>query len=181
MNGVAIIFLGLVAYGTLHIKHGALAPWQWCVASSLPLLCSPSRALTPFVGRLMIITGLITFITAILFWFFFPDSPATASFLTQEEKVVAIERIKVNQAGVENKHLKRDQIVEVFRDPKTYLFFFFAAISNVTNSVSYLAESAEWGQAVDGGTVEQPAPNHRQRIRVLGDRHYAARMCRWPC
>lgn len=84
----------------------------------------------------MIITGIITFTTAILFWFFFPDSPATAGFLTQEEKVVAIERIKVNQAGVENKHLKREQIVEVFRDPKTYLFFFFAAISNVTNSVS---------------------------------------------
>ena len=177
MNGVAIIFLGLVAYGTLHIKHGALAPWQWCVTSSLlALLCTYA-----LVGRLMIITGLITFITAILFWFFFPDSPATASFLTQEEKVVAIERIKVNQAGVENKHLKRDQIVEVFRDPKTYLFFFFAAISNVTNSVSYLAESAEWGQAVDGGTVEQPAPNHRQRIRVLGNRHDAARVRRWPC
>ncbi|KAI0725010.1 major facilitator superfamily domain-containing protein [Fomitopsis betulina] len=114
MNGTAIIFLGLVAYGTLHITHGALAPWQW----------------------LMIITGVITFITSILFWFFFPDSPATASFLTQEEKVIAIERIKVNQAGVENKHLKREQIIEVFRDPKTYLFFFFAAISNVTNSLS---------------------------------------------
>ncbi|EPS95177.1 hypothetical protein FOMPIDRAFT_1025921 [Fomitopsis schrenkii] len=114
MNGTAIIFLGLVAYGTLHIKHGALAPWQW----------------------LMIITGVITFITSILFWFFFPDSPATASFLTQEEKVVAIERIKVNQSGVENKHLKREQVIEVFRDPKTYLFFFFAAISNVTNSLS---------------------------------------------
>lgn len=150
MNGVAIIFLGLVAYGTLHIKHGALAPWQWCVTSSLlALLCTYA-----LVGRLMIITGLITFITAILFWFFFPDSPATASFLTQEEKVVAIERIKVNQAGVENKHLKRDQIVEVFRDPKTYLFFFFAAISNVTNSVCYFAESTECEQAIDGGTVE---------------------------
>ena len=177
MNGVAIIFLGLVAYGTLHIKHGALAPWQWCVTSSLlALLCTYA-----LVGRLMIITGLITFITAILFWFFFPDSPATASFLTQEEKVVAIERIKVNQAGVENKHLKRDQIIEVFRDPKTYLFFFFAAISNVTNSVSYFAESTEWEQTIDGGTVEQPAPNHRQRIRVLGNRHDAARVRRWPC
>ncbi|KZT71376.1 MFS general substrate transporter [Daedalea quercina L-15889] len=114
MNGTAIIFLGLVAYGTLHIKHGVLAPWQW----------------------LMIITGLITFVTSVLFWFFFPDSPATARFLTQAEKVVAVERIKVNQAGVENKHLKREQVVEAFRDPKTYLFFFFAAISNVTNSLS---------------------------------------------
>ena len=103
----------------------------------------------------MIITGVITFITAILFWFFFPDSPATASFLSQEEKVVAIERIKVNQAGVENKHLKREQIIEVFRDPKTYLFFFFAAISNVTNSVSHILQPRRGSkQATNGELVE---------------------------
>ena len=85
--------------------------------------------------RLMIITGIITFITSILFWsvlpsmlrgcgaystrdrrFFFPDSPATAWFLTPEERVIAIERIKVNQAGVENKHFKLDQCVSFFTD-----------------------------------------------------------------
>ena len=41
--------------------------------------------------------------------FFFPDSPANAWFLTPEERVIAIERIKVNQAGVENKHFKKEQ------------------------------------------------------------------------
>ena len=97
----------------------------------------------------MIITGIITFATAILFWcaaasprsrpppppparhprrrgqtagmralwrrafcrFFFPDSPANAWFLTPEERVIAVERIKVNQAGVENKRWKREQCV----------------------------------------------------------------------
>ena len=48
--------------------------------------------------------------------FFFPDSPATAWFLTPEERVIAIERIKVNQAGVENKHFKLDQCVSPFTD-----------------------------------------------------------------
>ena len=43
--------------------------------------------------------------------FFFPDSPATAWFLTPEERVIAIERIKVNQAGVENKRFKLEQYV----------------------------------------------------------------------
>ncbi|KAI0748380.1 MFS general substrate transporter [Daedaleopsis nitida] len=114
MNGAAIIMLGLVAYGTLHIQNDVLEPWQW----------------------LMIITGVITFVVAVLFWFFFPDSPANAWFLTAEERVVAIERIKVNQAGVENKHFKKEQFVECLRDPKTWLFFLFAAISNVTNSLS---------------------------------------------
>ncbi|RPD66615.1 MFS general substrate transporter [Lentinus tigrinus ALCF2SS1-7] len=114
MNGAAIIFLGLVAYGTLHIHNDVLQAWQW----------------------LMIITGIITFVVSILFWFFFPNSPANAWFLTAEERVIAIERIKVNQAGVENKHFKVAQFVECLRDPKTWLFFFFAAISNVTNSLS---------------------------------------------
>lgn len=103
------------------------------------------RILTRIVFRLMLITGIITFVTAILFWFLFPDSPATAWFLTPEERVIAVERIKVNQAGVENKTWKRDQyvmrpesgilcscylrVIETFMDPKTWLFFFFAAIS----------------------------------------------------
>ncbi len=74
----------------------------------------------------MIITGLITLVTAVLFWyifsllfqhdthaacarFFFPDSVTTAYFLTPEERVQAVQRIKVNQAGAENKHWKREQ------------------------------------------------------------------------
>ncbi|RXW18733.1 hypothetical protein EST38_g7118, partial [Candolleomyces aberdarensis] len=40
--------------------------------------------------------------------FFFPDSPTTAWFLTPEERAMAIQRIKVNQAGVENKRWKKD-------------------------------------------------------------------------
>ncbi|TBU35510.1 MFS general substrate transporter [Dichomitus squalens] len=114
MNGSAIILLGLVAYGTLHIHNDVLQPWQW----------------------LMIITGIITFVVAVAFWFLFPDSPATAWFLTPEERIIAVERIKVNQAGVENKHFKVEQFVECLMDPKTWLFFLFAAISNVTNSLS---------------------------------------------
>ena len=29
MNGAAIILLGLVAYGTLHIHNDVLQAWQW--------------------------------------------------------------------------------------------------------------------------------------------------------
>ncbi|KAH8106893.1 MFS general substrate transporter [Cristinia sonorae] len=114
MNGSAIIMLGLIAFGTLHITGGPLDPWQW----------------------LMIIFGIITFVVAVAFWFFFPDSPATASFLTPEERVKAVERIKVNQAGLENKHWKKEQLIECLRDPKTWIFFFISAIANVTNSLS---------------------------------------------
>lgn len=40
---------------------------------------------------------------------FFPDSPTNAWFLTPEERIAAVQRIQVNQAGVENKSFKIEQ------------------------------------------------------------------------
>lgn len=34
MNGAAIILLGLVAYGTLHIHSTVLQAWQWSVRTT---------------------------------------------------------------------------------------------------------------------------------------------------
>jgi hypothetical protein len=72
----------------------------------------------------------------VLFWFFFPDSPTTAYFLTAEERTQAVQRIKSNQAGVENKHWKREQFIETFRDPKVWVMAAFAAIGNIVNSLT---------------------------------------------
>ncbi|KAF8656495.1 hypothetical protein AX16_002514 [Volvariella volvacea WC 439] len=114
MNGTAQIVLGFISFGTLHIANSTLEPWQW----------------------LMIITGVITFVTAIAFWFLFPDSPTNAWFLTPAERTIAIRRIKENQTGVENKHFKREQMIEALTDPKTYLFALFSALDNVPNSLT---------------------------------------------
>ncbi|KAF9265637.1 MFS general substrate transporter [Marasmius fiardii PR-910] len=114
MNGFAVIFLGFVAFGLLHTKTSNFMPWQW----------------------LMIITGLITLVTSVLFWFLFPDSPTSAWFLTPEERVLAVKRIQVNQTGVENKHWKRDQFIETFVDPKVWIMALFAAIANIINSLT---------------------------------------------
>ena len=87
MNGFAIIFLGLVAFGCTHIKTPDFRPWQWLIS----------------------IIGILTLINSILFWFFFPDSPTNAWFLTPEERVKVVVRIRDNQAGVENKTFKKEQ------------------------------------------------------------------------
>ncbi|KAG6902417.1 hypothetical protein C0995_000343 [Termitomyces sp. Mi166 len=112
--GFLIIITGFISFGTLHIKTGKFEPWQW----------------------LMIITGIITLITATAFWFLFPDSPTNAWFLTKEERVIAIQRIKVNQTGIENKHFKKEQMIEALLDPKTWLFALFSALNNVPNSLT---------------------------------------------
>ncbi|KAF9058550.1 MFS general substrate transporter [Rhodocollybia butyracea] len=114
MNGAAQIISGFISFGTLHIHTLGFEPWQW----------------------LMIITGTITFILAICFFLFFPDSPTNAWFLTPEERVLAVMRIKENQTGVENKHFKKEQMIEALVDPKTWMFALFSAIDNVPNSLT---------------------------------------------
>ncbi|KZT03140.1 MFS general substrate transporter [Laetiporus sulphureus 93-53] len=114
MNGTAQIISGFISFGTLHIRTEGFEPWQW----------------------LMTITGIMTFITAVAYWLYFPDSPTNAWFLTNEERVVAIQRLKGNQTGVENKHFKVEQVHEALRDPKTWLFALFSALNNVPNSLT---------------------------------------------
>jgi ACS family allantoate permease-like MFS transporter len=87
MNGVGVIFLGLLAFGCAHIQTPDFEPWQWLVT----------------------ITGILTLVTSILFWLFFPDSPTNAWFLTPEERAKVVIRIRDNQAGVENKTFKKEQ------------------------------------------------------------------------
>ncbi|KAF9058547.1 major facilitator superfamily domain-containing protein [Rhodocollybia butyracea] len=113
MDGAAQIISGFISFGTLHIHTSRFEPWQWY----------------------MIITGTITFILAICFFLFFPDSPTNAWFLTPEERVLAVMRIKHNQTGIENKHFKMEQMIEALVDPKTWMFALFSAIDNVPNSL----------------------------------------------
>ena len=64
---------------------------------------------------------------------FLPDSPVTAKGLNHHEKRIAVERLRDNQTGIENKHLKWYQVRETFTDPKTYLFFALGIVCNVPN------------------------------------------------
>ncbi|TFK45315.1 MFS general substrate transporter [Heliocybe sulcata] len=114
MADPAQIISGFISFGSLHIHSGGMEPWQW----------------------LMIITGILTLVCALAYWFLFPDSPTNAWFLTKEERVKAVRRIKENQTGVENKHFKKDQMIEALTDPKTWLFALFSALDNVPNSLT---------------------------------------------
>ncbi|KAF4534204.1 MFS transporter [Lasiodiplodia theobromae] len=69
----------------------------------------------------------------IVMFIFLPDSPVTAPMLSQREKRLAVERLRENQTGVENKHFKAYQVAEAFKDPKTYIFFVIGLIANTPN------------------------------------------------
>ncbi|KAF5378995.1 hypothetical protein D9757_009096 [Collybiopsis confluens] len=57
-------------------------------------------------------------------------------FLTPRERVIAIQRIRGNQTGVENKHFKKEQLIEALWEPKTWLFFIFSIVDNIPNSLT---------------------------------------------
>lgn len=62
-----------------------------------------------------------------------PDSPVTAKLLTLKQRRMAIERLRENQTGVENKHLKWYQVREAFIDYKMYMFFLVGVVANIPN------------------------------------------------
>lgn len=64
---------------------------------------------------------------------FLPDSPVNARRLSQKERRQAVERLRDNQTGVENKHFKLYQVKELLLDVKTYLFFLIALVSSIPN------------------------------------------------
>ncbi|THX96680.1 MFS general substrate transporter [Aureobasidium pullulans] len=109
-NGFGIALGGLLGYGIGHIKAG-LPSWKFEFL---------------IIGALCSIWGIVMMI-------FLPDSPVTAKGLDEREKRIAVERLRDNQTGIENKHLKWYQVREAFTDYKTYLFFVLGFFGNVPN------------------------------------------------
>lgn len=74
------------------------------------------------LGGLAIVVGI-----SVLIWL--PDSPVHAHFLTQEERVAALERVRDDQGGTKSKSLKKGQIKEALSDIRTWLIILTALLS----------------------------------------------------
>jgi len=110
-TGTATMMGALVAYGLLFYTNDQFKSWQ----------------------IMFLIFGLITIAVGICIFIFLPDNPMT-SRLSHAEKVLAIERLRENRTGIENKHFKWPQFVEIFCDPQTYLIIIIVAAMNVSNA-----------------------------------------------
>ena len=86
------------------------------------------------VSQIMFLwTGLLTAVFGVICYFILPSSPLTAWFLSPEDRVLAVERIAVNQQGIKNTKWKKKQFLEALKDPVIYcyiIFFFFGKRSN---------------------------------------------------
>lgn len=107
LGGVVTSFL---AYGLGHVNH-PLEPWQW----------------------MFIVLGCATFLWGFVLLFMLPDSIASASFLTQEEKECAEQRVVLAGTGKVKHTWKPAQTLECLMDPKTLFFFAISLLTQIPN------------------------------------------------
>lgn len=73
---------------------------------------------------------------------FLPNSPAQARWLTTEERIHAVDRIRANQTGMKDNHFKWAHVWEAVTDLKVWLLviaFFTLNIPNAFTAVCYMS------------------------------------------
>lgn len=110
-NGLALLVVGPIAYGLAGVTDARIATWK----------------------VLYLVFGIPTVLTGVACWFYMPDNQINARFLDRREKLIAIERIRVNFQGIGSRKWKWPQFFEAFRDPRTYLYMLFSLLMNIPN------------------------------------------------
>lgn len=82
---------------------------------------------------MFLVWGLVTVVVGALVLSYLPDNPMTDARLSPQERRWAVERLRANMTGVENKHFKRPQVAECLTDPQTYLLVLIILTSNIPN------------------------------------------------
>jgi MFS transporter, ACS family, allantoate permease len=112
-NGVISIPSGFIFYGVAHLHTRGLFPYQW----------------------MFIFFGIFTVIFGFGLWWLLPDSPMSARWLNDRERLIAVERLKSNKTGIKNTHHKWPQVKEAISDPKVWMLVAGVFIHNTTNSL----------------------------------------------
>lgn len=82
---------------------------------------------------MFLVVGLFTAAMGAAFLYLMPDSQLNARFLTPRERIMAVERIRINQQGVGNKHFKWYQCKEALTDPMVWAFVFYSLVADIPN------------------------------------------------
>lgn len=109
-TGTGTIIGSLISFGFQHYHSSIFKSWQ----------------------IMFLVVGLTTCVVGVLVMWLLPDNPMK-SRLSHKEKVWAIERLRENHTGIENKHFKPEQVVECFRDPQTWLLSLITIAGSVPN------------------------------------------------
>ncbi|TKA28433.1 hypothetical protein B0A50_03900 [Salinomyces thailandicus] len=108
--GCASILGSLMSFGFQHYDGDRFSSWQ----------------------IMFLVVGLITICMGIVVIIFLPDNPMS-SRLTHAERVAAVERLRENQTGIENKHFKPSQVLQLAKDPQAWLLALITTAASIPN------------------------------------------------
>lgn len=110
-NGIGTIIGTSIAYGFYVRESSSIAGWR----------------------GLFICLGCLTIVVGLIFLFHIPDDPTKAWFLTEDEKMWQVERIRKNNKGFGSHHVKKYQAVECLKDPRWYLYVAIMFLASIPN------------------------------------------------
>ncbi|KAN0097338.1 hypothetical protein V8E55_001784 [Tylopilus felleus] len=113
-----LVFGGFVSYGISFYDGPTLRGYQ---------------IMYYLLGGLAILVGLV-----VLLWF--PDSPITWRILTEEQRIVCLERVRDDQGGIAKKKFKKDQVIEASLDVRMWLI-----VLAMLNEANTDTGNARWG------------------------------------
>ncbi|OTA99803.1 hypothetical protein M426DRAFT_16123 [Hypoxylon sp. CI-4A] len=90
---------GLLGYGIAHITSNNVPNWAW----------------------FFLIFGAVTILYGGFMFYYLPDSPLNARWLSEKDRALAIERVRSNRTGVENHVWKWSQFKEAILDVQCWI------------------------------------------------------------
>ncbi|KAJ5101721.1 hypothetical protein NUU61_003943 [Penicillium alfredii] len=111
--GVAQIIGGIISFGFQQVKHESLEGWR----------------------IMFLVLGLVTSLVGALTFFFIPDTPVKASWLSDSEKVALLQHVSENQTGVWSTSLNLKQIWEALFDTQLWLLTLTTILISVSSGV----------------------------------------------
>ncbi|CAN8098343.1 unnamed protein product [Discula destructiva] len=104
-------FVGvLIAYGLGHIT-ASLAPWKY----------------------IFIILGAVTIVWGVIFTLLVPDGPAHVKWLSEQEKVIAVQRIVDNKTGTKSRQYNQAQVLEAISDPAVIILGLISFVNAIAS------------------------------------------------
>ncbi|KAI1613447.1 MFS general substrate transporter [Exophiala viscosa] len=110
-TGLSTCFTGPIGYAIGFIKTDSFHVW-----STFFWIC-----------------GGMTFLYGLVVGIFLPDNPVKAKFISEREKAIAVDRVRINQTGIENKTFKKEQCIEALLDIRVWLMFLFNIWISIPN------------------------------------------------
>jgi hypothetical protein len=84
---------------------------------------------------MFVVVGAVNIVVGLLVVIFLPAKPQAATFLSNEEKSFVLDRLAVNQAGIENSDAKPRQIFEAFKDAQILLLCLITILCSMSSGV----------------------------------------------